>query len=121
EILKYIRGVDIDRTIANEVEIHVDEEVRQYLLEIKEGRLIRDIEKKVTGIFDGIKRQREIHENGGHGGGADLEGLHFQYMLLYSFVNRNFLIYDVFTDYKAILRKVFEGFLLSFSTKNAGL
>lgn len=121
EILKYIRGVDIDRTIANEVEIHVDEEVRQYLLEIKEGRLIGDIEKKVTEIVDGIKRQRDLLENGGYVGDADFEGLHFQYMLLYSFVNRNFLIYDVFTNYKAILRKVFEGLILSFSTKNAGL
>ncbi|WP_421876309.1 hypothetical protein [Marinoscillum sp.] len=121
EILKYIRGIDIDKVISNEVDIHVDGEVRQYLLEIKEGKLIRDVEKKVAEIVSQIKSTKNLLDNGGSGGRSDVEGLHHQYMLIYSFVNRNFLIYDIFTDYKNIFKQVFEGLIFSFLTKGAGL
>jgi hypothetical protein len=67
EILKYIRGIDIDRVIANEVEIHVDREVRQYLLEIKESKLIKNVEKKVAKIVNQIKATKELIDNGGSG------------------------------------------------------
>lgn len=121
EILKYIRAIDIDRIISNEVEIHIDEEVRLYLIEIKEGKLIRDVEKQVDLLVDQIIETRKLLSNGGRGGQSDIEGLHYQYMLLYYYINRNFLIYDIFSDYKSIFEKVFEGLVNSYLTKGIGL
>ncbi len=123
EIKKFIDEIDLDYTISNEVEQHIESDVRKYLIEIKEFKLVSFISKKIDEVLDNIKKTKATIEKGTTFFSApdNISELHFHYSLLHQFINRNFIMYDVFSDYKSIFYKVFEGLCFSYLTPNYGL
>lgn len=122
EILEDIKAIDLDRSIHNELDIYVDEDVRKYLIHIKEFQLFSKVEKRINELVDKIRKLKELLNKGGHYSGTDhLEELNHQYHLLYSHFHKNYLIYDAFSDFIKAVTTLFEGLVLSYQTKNFGL
>jgi hypothetical protein len=122
EILKDIRKIDLDRSLHNELDVYVDEDVRKYLIQIKEFQLFNKIEKKITELLEEIRDKKQLFGNHGHYSGPNhLELLNHQYHLLYSHFHKNYLIYDAFSDFKKAVTQVFEALITSYQTKGYGL
>jgi hypothetical protein len=122
EILSYIKQIDLDRSLHQELDVYVDEDVRRYLTRVKEFQLFNDIEKKIAELLEEIKDKQDLYESNGHYSGPNhLALLNHQYHLLYSHFHKNYLIYDAFPDFKKAVTHVFEGLVISYRTKNYGL
>ncbi|MES2109804.1 MAG: hypothetical protein V4577_13685 [Bacteroidota bacterium] len=122
EILKDIKKIDLDRSLHNELDVYVDEDVRKYLIQIKEFQLFNNIEKKIAELLEEIRDKKELFNNNGHYSGPNhLALLIHQYHLLYSHFHKNYLIYDAFSDFKKAVTHFFEGLVTSYQTKNYGL
>lgn len=122
EILQYIKQIDLDKSLHQELDVYVDEDVRRYLVRVKEFQLFNKIEKKIAELLDEIKHKFEIFEHNGSYSGQDHVGqLIHQYQLLYSHFHKNYLIYDAFYDFRKAITRVFEGLLVSYRTKNYGI
>jgi hypothetical protein len=123
EILDSIKSIDLDKVIHDELEFEIDSEVREYLINIKENKLIQKIKDEVKEINVKIDDLKKLYDgNGAQSGGSDLgEDLMQQYYLLYSHLNLNFLVGDIFKEYKDITKDIFEGLINSFLTPFVGL
>jgi len=122
EILLHIKQIDLDRSLHHELDVYVDEDVRRYLIRVKEFQLFNKIEKKIAELLDEIRDKQNLFENNGRYSGPNhLAQLDHQYHLLYSHFHKNYLIYDAFSDFRTAVTKVFEGLLISYKTKNYGL
>ena len=122
-ILNNIRSIELDRIIYDEIEFSVDREVKDYLIRIKEDTLILKTQDKVDDIVFQIEKLYKLYQNGGSQEfGPNLyDQLINKYYLLYLDVNRNFLIYDCYSRYKAIAEKVFSGLILSYCIPQWGI
>lgn len=121
-ILKDIKQIDLDRSLHNELDVYVGEDVRKYLIQIKEFQLFNKIEKKIAELLEEIREKKELFNNKGHYSGPNhLAKLNHQYHLLYSHFHKNYLIYDAFTDFKTAVTRFFEGLVTSYQTKDYGL
>mgnify|MGYP007014086996 CR=1 FL=1 len=47
EIMNYIKSVDLDKVIYDEIEFNVDEDVKKYLIQIKDDDLIYKLQDKI--------------------------------------------------------------------------
>lgn len=123
EILRYIRGIDLDKVVYEEIEFDVDKEVRSYLLKIKEGDLIYKLQEEINDAVDDIENLKLRYENGGgQMAGPNLwHDLLDHYFLLYLYVNLNFVVYDNFKRYRTLAQKVFQGFVWSHQTPQWGV
>ncbi|HYV95313.1 MAG TPA: hypothetical protein VE978_26290 [Chitinophagales bacterium] len=123
EILSDIKAVDLDKVIYDEIEFSVDKEVKDYLVDVKDDSLIYKVQDKIEEITFKIDQLKKLYDNGGvQYAGPNLPNELFQaYYSLYLHVNRNYIVYDVFTRYKTLTAKVFRGFIVSYQTKEVGL
>ncbi|MBN3583363.1 hypothetical protein JYB64_13275 [Algoriphagus aestuarii] len=114
-ILRDIKSVDLDKVIYDEIEFDVDNDVKKYLIKIKDDSLIYKIQDDVDEIVFKIEKLRKLYENGGkqYAGPNLPNDLAHQYFLLYSYVNLNFIVYDTFIRYKTLTEKVFKAFVSS--------
>jgi hypothetical protein len=122
EILKGIRNIDLNKVVYDELEYCIDNEVKKYLIEIKEENLIYRIQDKIDGLLVKIEKLKKLYDRGGQqSGGTDLHiELINSYFFLYLHINANFIIYDSFYRYKSIAKKVFKGLILSNNTPVVG-
>lgn len=123
EILKGIRNIDLNKVVYDELEYCIDNDVKKYLIEIKEENLIYRIQDKIDGLLVKIEKLKKLYDRGGQQfGGTDLHiELINSYFFLYLHINANFIIYDSFYRYKSIAKKVFKGLILSNSTPVVGI
>lgn len=123
EIIENINHIDLDEVIYNELEYEIDDDVKKYLIQIKENKLINRVKEEIRKINSSIDDLRNLYDNRGKQySGPDLvNNLYQQYLLLYLHVNRNFIIQNVFTDYKEITSEMFSGLIQSYKTKEVGL
>lgn len=105
EILRDIKGIDLDRSIHDELEIYVDADVRKYLIEIKENKLF--IRAK-----DFINDELYKFEQSS-GADGDLNEIHRRYLMIHDHIHKNKIINDAFTDFLSISRKVFKAITLA--------
>jgi hypothetical protein len=123
EILNDIKSIDLDKVIYDEIEFSVDKEVKNYLIGIKEDKLIYKIQDEIEDVVFQIEKLKNLYDNGGvqHSGPNLPFNLSQAYFSLYLHVNRNYIIYDVFNRYKSLTEKVFKGLVLSYQTKEVGI
>jgi hypothetical protein len=123
EILRDIKTVDLDKVIYDEIEFNVDKQVKEYLVDVKEDVLIYKLQDEIEEITSKIEKLKRFYENGGikHSGQNLCVDLSEAYINLYSYINRNFIIYDTFKRYRSLTEKVFKGLVTSYLTKEQGL
>lgn len=118
DILSVIKSVDMDKVVYNEIEFHVSDDVKRYLLDIKNDELNRRVSEKIEDYACKIDKVRKDCENGTTytfmPDYTDL--LYREYCLLFAHVHQNYLIHTVFSDYKRITEKMFNAFVQSYLT-----
>lgn len=113
DILQDIRSIDLDHSIHNELDLYVSPELRRYLIEIKENKLLQGVSKKAEEIL-----QKCIASTAT---GYDLQVLSEQYNYLYSHFHKNYLVFDTFTGYKDVVSKLIRAMLIAYSWPKGGL
>jgi len=123
EILNDIKSVDLDKVIYDEIEFNVDDEVKRYLIDVKEDVLIYKVQDEIEDISFEIDKLKLLYEKGGKQySGPNLPyDLSHQYLLLYLHINHNRIVYDTFKRYKSLTEKVFKGLVTSYQTPEFGL
>ena len=123
EILNDIKSIDLDKVIYDEIEFSVDTEVKNYLIRIKEDKLIYKLQDEIEEIVFQLEKLKSLYDNGGvqHTGPNLPLNLSLAYFSLYLHVNRNFIFYDVFNRYKSLTEKVFKGLVISYKTNEIGI
>jgi hypothetical protein len=123
QIVNDIKSTDLDKVIYDEIEFSVDAEVKNYLIDVKEDALIYKVQDRIESLNLEISRLKESMDAGTvQHLGPDLPGdLIHQYYLLYSHINRNYIIYDIFSRYKSLTEKIFRGLVNSYLTPRIGL
>lgn len=122
-IMNDIKSVDLDKVIYDEIEFDVDKDVKKYLIDVKEDVLIYKIQDEIEEIAFNIEKLKILYENGGKQfAGPNLpNNLVHQYFLLYLHINRNYIVYDTFSRYKALTEKVFKGLITSYHIPEFGI
>jgi hypothetical protein len=122
-ILDDIKSVDLDRVLYDEIEYRVDKDVKNYLIQVKDNTLIYKIQDDVEEQLLEIEKVKDLYDRGGSliSGPNLTENLINNYFALYSHVNRNFIIYDIFKRYKSLTEKVFTGLIKCHSIPKYGL
>ena len=123
EILDNIKSIDLDKVIYDEIEFSVDKDVKDYLIKIKEEAFIFKLQDKIEEITSEIEKLKHLYERGGkQHSGPNLPNQLFQtFLMLYSYINRNYIIYDTFTRYKSLTEKIFRGFIQSYNLPEYGI
>ena len=122
-IIENIRYIDLDDVIYNELEYEIDDDVKKYLIQIKEDKLLGKVREEIRKNNTEIQDLRKLYENGGmqSGGTNIVKKLSQNYILLHEHVNKNFIIQNIFTDYQNISKELFSGLIESYKTKEVGL
>jgi len=123
EILQDIRAIDL-YSIISDLDFEIDNEVRKYLLQVKEEKLFIKVREEVRKINLEVDKLKKFYDDGnGHqtGRGSLPLQLHEQYILLYYHINKNFIIQDTFSEYKNLVKDIFSGLVQSYVTKEVGL
>ncbi|GGE14996.1 hypothetical protein [Sphingobacterium cellulitidis] len=110
EILRDIKSIDLDRSIHDELEVYVDNDVRKYLIEIKENKLFIKTKEYIYETLEKLEKSKADY--------YDVDELLRKYLILYSHINKNRIIYDVFSDFQKISEKVFRSLILAYTSKN---
>ena len=120
EILANIKSIDLDKILWDEIEIFVDPDVRKALIELKDNALVERIRGQVDETVEKTQKLKELYDHGGtqYFGSSHVEELHFQLCILYLHVNLNYLVFDIFLDYKKIVTQIFKGLIFSYTTPN---
>lgn len=123
EIIDGLKSIDLDKIIHDDLEFEIDSPVRQYLIQIKENKLIQRIRDEVRDINIKIDDLKKLYDGHGEQTGGTVLGddLMHEYYLLYRHVNLNFLVGDIFKEYKDVVKDIFSGLLNSFLTPSVGL
>jgi hypothetical protein len=123
EMMNDIKSVDLDKVIYDEIEFEVDKEVKKYLIDVKEDSLIYKLQDEIEATLFKIEKLKLLYENKGkQNSGPNLySDISEQYFLLYSHINRNYIVYDTFKRYKDLTEKVFKGLIISYQTPEFGL
>src|SRR5690606_11675499 len=117
------RNIDLNRILYEEIEYSISDDVRNYLLKIKDEKLIISAQYKIDELVSKIHSLKQLYDNGGtqHSGSNYVNELGDEYYQLQIHFNKNRIIYTVFHKYKLLTEKVFNGLIESYQTKGAGL
>jgi hypothetical protein len=122
DIKASIKSIDLDTVIANEIDIYADPAVRNYLLQLKEERIIKQIAKEVDEIVKTTRQIRDIlSDEGGYHGSERLDRLRHLQAILYYHSHKNYLMVDAFDDFRELHEKIFQAYLYSYQTPGFGL
>lgn len=123
EIKQEIRNIDLNKILYEEIEYNISDDVRNYLVKIKEEKLLIQVKAKVNELVEKIISLKKFleTENAKRIGSNHIQELADNYYQLQLHLNRNRIIYSVFYEYKLLVAKVFEGFIESYLTKDDGL
>ncbi|RTY81563.1 hypothetical protein EKL99_12260 [Flavobacterium sp. ZB4P23] len=123
DIKNDIKSIDLDLVIYDEIEFSVDKDVKKYMVKVKEDVLIYKIQDEIEETLFKIEKLKQLYQEGGHQtSGPNLpHKLLMSYYILYSHINKNNVIYDSFTRYKALTEKVFKAYLISYNLPQWGI
>jgi hypothetical protein len=122
-IMNDIKSVDLDKVIYDEIEFDVDKDVKKYLIDVKEDVLIYKLQDEIEATTFEIEKLKTLYDNGGKrtSGPSLPNNLEHEYFLLYLHINRNYIVYDTFSRYKALTEKVFKGLVTSYHIPECGI
>jgi hypothetical protein len=122
DIKAEIKSIDLDTVIANEIDIYADPAVRNYLLQLKEERIIKRIAKEVDEIVKTTRQIRDLLSNeGGYHGSDRLDRLRHLQAVLYYHSHKNYLMVDAFDEFRKLHEQIFQAYLHSYQTPGFGL
>lgn len=124
EIKEEIRNIDLNKILYEEIEYSISDDVRNYLHNIKDNKLFLSVKNEVDKLAENISNLKTYYDKGEHQspfGSDHINELAAEYNQLQYHLNTNRIIYNVFSDYKLLIAKIFNGFLESYLTKGAGL
>lgn len=123
EIKEEIRDIDLNRILYEEIEYSISDDVRNYLLRIKDENLLLSVQYEAEKLVDEIVNLRKYYDNGNDGyfGSNYFHDLSNEYYKLQLHLNKNRIIYNVFYKYNLLTAKVFRGLIESYLTKKNGL
>jgi hypothetical protein len=124
EIREEIRNIDLNKILYEEIEYSISDDVRNYLHNLKDNKLFLSVKNEVDKLAENISNLKTYYDKGEHQSpfGSDyINELEAEYDRLELNLNTNRIIYNVFSDYKLLIAKIFNGFLESYLTKGAGL
>ena len=117
------KAIDLDDVMATEVDIYVDNNVRQYLIQLKDGKLVKDIESRIEEILAKLKDTRKLLNGkyNSYSGTDYLTELRFLCLKLYSHFFLNRIMGDMFSGIERLYSKIFACYLESYQTKGFGI
>ena len=124
EIKEEIRNIDLNKILYEEIEYSISDDVRNYLHNIKDNKLFLSVKNEVDKLAENITNLKTYYDKGEHQsrfGSDHINELAAEYNQLQYHLNTNRIIYNVFSDYKLLIAKIFNGFVESYLTKGAGL
>ncbi|MBI3218576.1 MAG: hypothetical protein HYZ44_03620 [Bacteroidetes bacterium] len=118
KISKYIKSLDLDRMLWEELHV-LNRDVKETLKDIRDGSFIHQIKKNIEEVYKELIAAKQHYERGGNYSaiGNYTSKLYHQFSLLYTYVNRNFIVADAYSEYQSIVSQIFDGLLVSHSLK----
>lgn len=122
-ILEDIKSIDLDKVIYNEIEFHVHDDVKNYLIQIKENTFFDKIQKRCDEFIIDLNEVKQLYERGGERYFSSnlIDSLYHNYAALYLHYNKNFIIFDCFGSYKKLVANIFSCFVSSIKTPTWGI
>lgn len=124
EIKEEIRNIDLNKILYEEIEYNISDDVRNYLHNIKDNKLFLSVKNEVDKLVEQIVNLKKLYDKGDNHsrfGSNYINELTTEFDRLQLHLNTNRIIYNVFSDYKLLIAKIFNGFLESYLTKGEGL
>jgi len=118
-----IRKIDLDETIASEVDVYADKDVRKYLISLKEDELINKLRGETEDVLERVQKDRDLYLNEGQSSWRDYQigRLDLISYKLYSHLQKNFIMLQGYTKYRDLATKIFRCYLISYQTPRYGL
>lgn len=122
EIREAAKNIDLNRILYDEIEYSISDDVREYLLKIKDEKLLISAQFKIDELIKDIHSLKNLYDNGGQQYGSNyVNELANTYYELQLHFDKNRIIYNAFTRYKLMANKVLKGLITSYQTKGEGL
>ena len=119
-LLADIQEIDLITVISDELEGEVHPEVRKYLLDIERDDLAYKVQDELDEKTDKLlKRKHSLERGGTFIGPNELANLWYEYDLLYRHINLNYIVYDGFTRYRSLAKRLFQAALIGYSMPGA--
>lgn len=116
KLLAGIREIDLITVISDELEGDIQPEVRKYLLDIERDDLFYKVQDELDEKTERMLKHKQSLERGGtYSGPDDLANLWYEYDLLYRHINLNYIVYDGFTKYRSLAKRLFQAALIGYS------
>jgi hypothetical protein len=121
QLLADLREIDLVTVVTDELEATLSRPARDYLLEILDDKLLRRTEHQAQDTTEKLRPRRRWLRQGRPFNAPDyLADLAEEYGLLYQHLNRNFLVGDVFRDYRTLARRTLRAVLLDYHPRWGG-
>lgn len=123
EMKEYIRNIDLDKIIYNDLEFYIEKDVLNYLKKIRNENLLLKTRDQIEEISDKISDLKKLDDNGGSmtmGPNYPIN-LIKSYKKLFNHLYNNHTFDVKFSDYQKVVTKFFQGLLKSYNTSNYGL
>ncbi|WP_312345732.1 hypothetical protein [Chryseobacterium binzhouense] len=123
DMKEYIRNIDLDKTIYNDLEFYIEKDVLNYLKKIKNENLLLKTRDQIEEISDEILDLQKLDENGGSMtmGPNYTINLIKSYKKLFNHIYSNHTFDVKFSNYQKVVAKFFEALLISYNTPKYGL
>ena len=111
EIKEEIRNIDLNKILYEEIEYSISDDVRNYLHNIKDNKLFLSVKNEVEKLVENISNLKIYYNKGEHQspfGSNHIKELATEYNRLQYHLNTNRIIYNVFSDYKFLIGKIFN-------------
>jgi hypothetical protein len=116
KLLAGIQEIDLITVISDEMEGEIHPEVRKYLLDIERDDLSYKVQDELDEKTERLLKHKQSLERGGtYSGPDDLSDLWYEYDLLYRHINLNYIVYDGFTKYRSLAKRLFQAALIGYS------
>lgn len=116
-ILEKIETIDLDKILSDAE--NIDRKVLESLIEIRFEIVFNKISRKVDDLHTKILEVYNLYEKGGYASGQNhVQFLHHELWLLTTYFNYNHLIFDDFSIFHKVIKKIFEALIVSYVTND---
>jgi hypothetical protein len=114
KIRKHIQAIDLEDIIWTRL-THLKKDELKAIRELRDDTLIQRVKKNVEETLEEFEKIKAHYDKGGTYSviGNYTLNLFHEFNMLYAWVHRNYLVKDVFNDYRNIVAKVFQGMIIS--------
>ncbi|HOX83365.1 MAG TPA: hypothetical protein PLS08_10055 [Chryseolinea sp.] len=116
KLSNHIKSLDLERMLWEELHT-LNRDVKESLKAIRDRTFIIQIKKKTDELHKDLIAAKRHYDRGGNYSaiGNYTYQLYHQFSLLYTYVNRNFIVADAYSEYQNIVALIFDGLLISHS------